>query len=124
MSAIMQVTSLKDIKPFKNGWKVHVKVLHTWKQYSPLHDDTLAIVLSLARRLIWRVKDAFFLLEHGGGFRISASVVLLECFISFPYHPVPNTALFLNMQMHHLFCTVNLLNTLAHILHHFPTVIT
>lgn len=42
----MQVTSLKDVKPFKSGWKVHVKVLHTWKQYNPVHGDTLEIVLS------------------------------------------------------------------------------
>ncbi|CAN6883421.1 unnamed protein product [Brassica oleracea] len=46
MSSIMQVTSLKDVKPFKSGWKVHVKVLHTWKQYNAVHGDTLEIVLS------------------------------------------------------------------------------
>ncbi|KAF8087310.1 hypothetical protein N665_0591s0014 [Sinapis alba] len=42
----MQVTSLKDVKPFKNGWKVHVKVLHTWKLYNAVHGDTLEFVLS------------------------------------------------------------------------------
>lgn len=31
-----------------------------------------------ARRLTWRVKDAFFQLEHGGGFRISASVLQMD----------------------------------------------
>ena len=46
MSSIMKVTSLKDMKPFKRGWKVHVKVLHTWKQYNTVHEDTLEIVLS------------------------------------------------------------------------------
>ncbi|KAG2251457.1 hypothetical protein Bca52824_081593 [Brassica carinata] len=46
MSSILQVTSLKDVKPFKSGWKVHVKVLHSWKQYNAVHGDTLEIVLS------------------------------------------------------------------------------
>ncbi|CAN6933121.1 unnamed protein product [Brassica oleracea] len=45
MSSIMQVTSFKDVKPFKSGWKVHVKVLHSWKQYNAVHGDTLEIVL-------------------------------------------------------------------------------
>ena len=34
--------------------------------------------MPLARRLTWRVKDAFFQLEHGGGFRISASVLQMD----------------------------------------------
>ncbi|KAF8115383.1 hypothetical protein N665_0028s0046 [Sinapis alba] len=42
----MQVTPLKDVKPFKSGWKVHVKVLHTWKQYNAVHGDTLEMVLT------------------------------------------------------------------------------
>ncbi|KAH0899339.1 hypothetical protein HID58_048907 [Brassica napus] len=46
MSTAMKVTPLKDVKPYKSGWKVHVKVLHSWKQYNPVHGDTLEIVLS------------------------------------------------------------------------------
>ncbi|WZZ53143.1 hypothetical protein YC2023_053250 [Brassica napus] len=46
MSAAMKVTPLKDVKPFKSGWKVHVKVLHSWKQYNPVHGDTPEMVLS------------------------------------------------------------------------------
>ncbi|KAH0849044.1 hypothetical protein HID58_056459 [Brassica napus] len=46
MSAAMKVTPLKDVKLFKNGWKVHVKVLHSWQQYNPVHGDTLKMVLS------------------------------------------------------------------------------
>ncbi|CAN6860436.1 unnamed protein product [Brassica oleracea] len=42
----MKVTSLKDVKPFKSGWKMHMKVLHTWNQYNAVHGDTLVIVLS------------------------------------------------------------------------------
>ncbi|KAF8105843.1 hypothetical protein N665_0153s0004 [Sinapis alba] len=43
----MQVNyPLKDAKPFKSGWKVHVKVLHTWKQYNAVHGDTLEMVLT------------------------------------------------------------------------------
>ncbi|CAN6825234.1 unnamed protein product, partial [Brassica oleracea] len=50
MSAAMKVTPLKDVKPFKSGWKVHVKVLHSWKQYNPVHGDTLEMVLSVESR--------------------------------------------------------------------------
>ncbi|CAN7118288.1 unnamed protein product [Brassica rapa subsp. narinosa] len=46
MSTAMKVTPLKDVKPYKSGWKVHVKVLHSWKQYNPVHGDTLEMVLS------------------------------------------------------------------------------
>ncbi|WZZ17120.1 hypothetical protein YC2023_110209 [Brassica napus] len=46
MSSIVKMTSLKDVKPFKSGWKVHMKVLHTWKQHNTVHGDTLEIVLS------------------------------------------------------------------------------
>ena len=46
MTTAMKVTPLKDVKPYKSGWKVHVKVLHSWKQYNPLHGDTLEMVLS------------------------------------------------------------------------------
>nr|VDD50918.1 unnamed protein product [Brassica oleracea] len=35
--------------------------------------------MPLARELTWRVKAAFFLLEHGGTFRISPSVLQLAC---------------------------------------------
>ena len=46
MSTAMKVTPLKDVKPYKSRWKVHVKVLHSWKQYNPVHGDTLEMVLS------------------------------------------------------------------------------
>lgn len=42
----MKVTSLKDVKPIKSDWKVHMKVLHTWKQFNAVHGVTLEIVLS------------------------------------------------------------------------------
>ncbi|CAN7094639.1 unnamed protein product [Brassica rapa subsp. narinosa] len=47
----MKVTSLKDVKPFKSGWKVHIKILPKKKklhikQYNTVHGDTLEIVLS------------------------------------------------------------------------------
>lgn len=28
----MKITPLKDVKPFKTEWQLHVKVLLTWKQ--------------------------------------------------------------------------------------------
>lgn len=75
MSTAMKVTPLKDVKPYKSRWKVHVKVLHSWKQYNPVHGDTLEMVLSDEDG----VKAACFLLEHGGTSRISPSVLQLAC---------------------------------------------
>uniref|UniRef100_A0A0D3CR78 Replication protein A 70 kDa DNA-binding subunit B/D first OB fold domain-containing protein n=1 Tax=Brassica oleracea var. oleracea TaxID=109376 RepID=A0A0D3CR78_BRAOL len=73
MSSILQVTSLKDVKPFKSGWKVHVKVLHSWKQYNAVHGDTLEIVLSdengnkihASCKKTYMESKAFFMLAHG-----------------------------------------------------------
>nr|VDD36011.1 unnamed protein product [Brassica oleracea] len=46
MSTLNESDPLKDVKPYKSRWKVHVKVLHSWKQYNPVHGDTLEMVLS------------------------------------------------------------------------------
>ncbi|ESQ37019.1 hypothetical protein EUTSA_v10003082mg [Eutrema salsugineum] len=42
----MRLTSLADLKPFKTGWKVQVKVLHTWKQYQTKSGESLEIILA------------------------------------------------------------------------------
>ncbi|KAF8087810.1 hypothetical protein N665_0566s0017 [Sinapis alba] len=31
MSSIIKISTLSNVKPFKSIWRVHVKVLHTWK---------------------------------------------------------------------------------------------
>ncbi|XP_024016131.1 uncharacterized protein LOC112089296 [Eutrema salsugineum] len=46
MASNMRLTPLADLKPFKTGWKVHVKVLHTWKQYQTKSGESLEIILA------------------------------------------------------------------------------
>ncbi|KAG7532765.1 Nucleic acid-binding OB-fold [Arabidopsis thaliana x Arabidopsis arenosa] len=37
---------LKDVRPYKIGWRVQVKVLHAWKQYTSDTGETLELVFS------------------------------------------------------------------------------
>ncbi|XP_024014413.1 uncharacterized protein LOC112088379 [Eutrema salsugineum] len=46
MASNMRLTPLADLKPFKTGWKVQVKVLHTWKQYQTKGGESLEIILA------------------------------------------------------------------------------
>ncbi|ESQ56445.1 hypothetical protein EUTSA_v10027192mg, partial [Eutrema salsugineum] len=45
MASNMRLTPLADLKPFKTGWKVQVKVLHT-KQYQTKSGASLEIILA------------------------------------------------------------------------------
>ncbi|KAF8115130.1 hypothetical protein N665_0030s0164 [Sinapis alba] len=45
MSSNKNFTLLSKVKPFKNNWRVQVKMLHSWKQTPPYADETLEIVL-------------------------------------------------------------------------------
>ncbi|KAG2275725.1 hypothetical protein Bca52824_058280 [Brassica carinata] len=42
----MELTPLADIKPFMTEYRVQVKVLHTWRQYTKLSGESLEIILS------------------------------------------------------------------------------
>lgn len=44
MSSNMKITPLKDVKPFKTEWQLHVKVLLTWKQCTSKSGKTLDII--------------------------------------------------------------------------------
>ncbi|XP_024006619.1 uncharacterized protein LOC112083120 [Eutrema salsugineum] len=46
MASNMRLTPLADLKPFKTGWKVQVKVLNTWKQYQTKSGESLEIILA------------------------------------------------------------------------------
>ncbi|KAL0854183.1 hypothetical protein Bca101_059335 [Brassica carinata] len=46
MNYLLPFTLLSDVKPFKCSWKVHVKVLHSWKQYNSVCGETLEMILS------------------------------------------------------------------------------
>ncbi|CAA7057495.1 unnamed protein product [Microthlaspi erraticum] len=37
---------LSDVRPFKTTWKVRVKVIHSWRQYSGMSGETMDLVLA------------------------------------------------------------------------------
>jgi len=37
---------LKDVRPYKNAWRVQVKILHSWKQYTSNTGETIELVIS------------------------------------------------------------------------------
>ncbi|KAG7537403.1 Nucleic acid-binding OB-fold [Arabidopsis suecica] len=37
---------LRDIRPYKTSWRVQVKVLHSWRQYTSMTGETLELVLA------------------------------------------------------------------------------
>ncbi|EOA18064.1 hypothetical protein CARUB_v10006510mg, partial [Capsella rubella] len=39
-------TSLADIKPFKTSWKIKVKIIHTWKQFTTYTGETIEMILA------------------------------------------------------------------------------
>ncbi|KAG7593975.1 hypothetical protein ISN45_Aa01g027560 [Arabidopsis thaliana x Arabidopsis arenosa] len=40
---------LRDIRPYKTSWRVQVKVLHSWRQYTNLTGETLELVVADAQ---------------------------------------------------------------------------
>ncbi|CAN6860716.1 unnamed protein product, partial [Brassica oleracea] len=46
MDSIIKISNLSDLKPFKSAWRVHVKVLHTWKSINPDNGVSLEMVLT------------------------------------------------------------------------------
>ncbi|XP_024006639.1 uncharacterized protein LOC112083139 [Eutrema salsugineum] len=46
MAVFLPISYLDGVKPFKTGWRVEVKVLHTWKQYSRMSGETLEVILA------------------------------------------------------------------------------
>ncbi|XP_024013323.1 uncharacterized protein LOC112087608 [Eutrema salsugineum] len=45
MASTTKLTPLADVKPYRTGWKVQVKVFHTWKQYQTKSGESLEIIL-------------------------------------------------------------------------------
>ncbi|EOA32197.1 hypothetical protein CARUB_v10015453mg [Capsella rubella] len=39
-------TELGHIKPFKTAWKIRVKIVHTWKQYTTFTGETIEMILA------------------------------------------------------------------------------
>ncbi|EOA12040.1 hypothetical protein CARUB_v100079850mg, partial [Capsella rubella] len=34
MALPLSFTPLKDLKPYKNSWRIEVKILHSWRMFS------------------------------------------------------------------------------------------
>ncbi|EOA18353.1 hypothetical protein CARUB_v10006873mg [Capsella rubella] len=90
MAAKECFTELSDIKPFKTSWKIRVKIVHTWKQFTTYTGETIEMILADVagilihatikkqqlnkfQRLIvfgeWRVIENFQLTRASGKFR-------------------------------------------------------
>ncbi|CAN7038131.1 unnamed protein product [Brassica rapa subsp. trilocularis] len=90
MSMIKAFTLLKDIKPYKQGWCIQVKLIHSWRQKTPYGGDTLEMIFadetgvkihcSAKKNLIkrthskirlgeWRVVDTFTVSHARGQYR-------------------------------------------------------
>ncbi|EOA29472.1 hypothetical protein CARUB_v100253441mg, partial [Capsella rubella] len=37
---------LRDIRPYKTAWRVQVKVLHSWRQYTNMTGETFELIFS------------------------------------------------------------------------------
>ncbi|KAH0922453.1 hypothetical protein HID58_022471 [Brassica napus] len=60
MASIMKFSAIKDLKPWKTTWAVHVKVLHTWKQQT---GDTMEIILADENTVLSEPLDEIFLVD-------------------------------------------------------------
>ncbi|KAL9293410.1 putative nucleic acid-binding protein [Arabidopsis thaliana] len=38
-------TPLKSLKPYKNAWRIQVKLLHVWRQYSVKAGESIEMIL-------------------------------------------------------------------------------
>ena len=38
-------TPLKSLKPYKNAWRIQVKLLHVWRQYSVKAGESIEVIL-------------------------------------------------------------------------------
>ncbi|CAG7893752.1 unnamed protein product [Brassica rapa] len=86
----MELSFVNQVRPYRTSWRLQVKVLHTWKQFTPLSGETLEIVFSDAYgnkihasckkiyfdRLenkvpvgAWRNIDNFLVTNNGGSYK-------------------------------------------------------
>ncbi|KAG5404860.1 hypothetical protein IGI04_010980, partial [Brassica rapa subsp. trilocularis] len=89
-TAIMELSFVNQVRPYRTAWRLQVKVLHTWKQFTPLSGETLEIVLSdaygnkihasckkgyfdrLEKKVpvgAWRNIDHFLVTNNGGSYK-------------------------------------------------------
>lgn len=46
MAKIIPFAPLDAIKPYKTSWRIQVKILHSWKQYTKYAEETLEMILA------------------------------------------------------------------------------
>ena len=46
MSTNKSVSLLKAIKPYKQGWRIQVKLVHSWRQKTNYGGDTLELIFA------------------------------------------------------------------------------
>ncbi|XP_010456610.1 PREDICTED: uncharacterized protein LOC104738071 [Camelina sativa] len=92
MASNLAVTDLASIKPFKTVWKVQIKIIHSWQQYTSYSGETLEMVLAdvsgtlihatvkkqqlhkFQRMIVpgqWRIIEDFSLTKATGKFRVT-----------------------------------------------------
>ncbi|CAA7044544.1 unnamed protein product [Microthlaspi erraticum] len=87
-------TKLADVRSFKSSWKVRVKVLHSWSQFSGMSGETMELVLAdehkkdigrLSNELQdgeWKVLENFTLSPATGQFRPTSSKWKMSLFMN------------------------------------------
>ncbi|CAN6934578.1 unnamed protein product [Brassica oleracea] len=86
----MELSFVNQVRPYRTSWRLQVKVLHTWKQFTPLSGETLEIVFSdaygnkihasckktyfdrLEKKVpvgAWRNIDNFLVTNNGGSYK-------------------------------------------------------
>ncbi|CAH8277849.1 unnamed protein product [Arabidopsis lyrata] len=40
------ITELNAVKPFKTQWKIQVKIVHSWTQYTQYSGETVEMILA------------------------------------------------------------------------------
>ncbi|EFH43760.1 predicted protein [Arabidopsis lyrata subsp. lyrata] len=42
----LPITELNAVKPFKTQWKIQVKIVHSWTQYTQYSGETVEMILA------------------------------------------------------------------------------
>ncbi|EOA33000.1 hypothetical protein CARUB_v10016331mg [Capsella rubella] len=46
MALPLSFTPLKDLKPYKNSWRIQVKILHSWRMFSAKFSESIELILA------------------------------------------------------------------------------
>jgi len=62
---------LRDIRPYKTSWRVQVKVLHSWRQYTSMTGETLELVLVDAQVSLQNIMYLHVIFECHSNYMVS-----------------------------------------------------